>query len=334
METSKEETKNKKNICPFSLKPMKNNENKEKRYFCKLTDVLMSFNLFPFFRIHEAKELGKIDTKFYNSFVRYYERGKDWLIKKYNIKIENEKEYDPNGIYEQKDDQGHFIKLNFFNLEHYLLFSYHNWTWRDTNQYWEKITPKNSLLNKDIYRLKTVCWVDVNAHMSHIFHGKYKLYLNHCVCNLAENMLKMTVSLDGVPLQEFIYPSREQVNKCRDAHKDEEDKKEEDVKEGEKKEGKNENNEEKAILDGPRAVRVGLRRGPFLRIRNPRTNINIKTYNKDNSLNKEFIMDINIPYDKDLDNSNGHVIKVQFDHTEGSWKNNWLIDGVILEEIH
>ena len=81
METSKEETKNKKNICPFSLKPMKNNENKEKRYFCKLTDVLMSFNLFPFFRIHEAKELGKIDTKFYNSFVRYYERGRDWLIK-------------------------------------------------------------------------------------------------------------------------------------------------------------------------------------------------------------------------------------------------------------
>ena len=45
-------------------------------------------------------------------------------------------------------------------------------------------------------------------------------------------------------------------------------------------------------------------------------------------------MDINIPYDKDLDTSNGHVIKVQFDHTEGSWKNNWLIDGVILEEIH
>ena len=242
MESSKEENENKKHIYPFSLKPMKKTSNEDKRYFVKLTDVLMSFHLFPFFRIKEAKELGKIDSKFFNSFVRYYERKKDWLIKEYNIKIENEKDYDPNGIYEQRDDQGHFIKLNFFNLEHYLLFSYHNWTWRDSNEYWEKITAKNSLLNKDIYHLKTVCWVDVNANMSHIFNGNYKLYINHCVCNLAENMLKLTVSLDGVPLQEFRYPSNELINKCRDEHKEEEkkeekeeDKKEEDKKEEEKK---------------------------------------------------------------------------------------------------
>ena len=75
-----------------------------------------------------------------------------------------------------------------------------------------------------------------------IFSGIYKLYLSHCVCNLRENMLKMTILLDDVPLQEFIYPSREQVNNCRDAHSDKkeeekkEDKKEEDKKEEDKKE--------------------------------------------------------------------------------------------------
>ena len=331
MESSKDETKDK---SPFSLKPIKNNEKTEKHFFDKLNDVLMSFHIFPFFTIKEAKNLGNFDKKFYNSFARYYKRAKDQLIKVYNIKIENENDYNPNGIYEQKDDQGHFIKLNFLNLEHYLLFSYHNWTWRDTNEYWEKITPQNSLFNKDIYHLKTVCWVDVNANMSHIFNGTYKLYLSHCVCNLTENMLKMTIIIDDVPLQEFRYPSREQVNNCRDAHSDkkEEDKKEEDKKEEDKKEV--ENNEEKAIIAPTirTGVRVGLLRRPYLRIGGVR-NYNTTKYNKDNRLNVVFIMDVHIPYDNNLDNSTGHKISVRFDHVEGSWKKDWLIDGVILKKI-
>ena len=43
-------------------------------------------------------------------------------------------------------------------------------------------------------------------------------------------------------------------------------------------------------------------------------------------------MDLNVNYDEKLDNSSGHVLTVKFDHVEGSWKNGWLIDGVILEK--
>ena len=151
--------------------------------------------------------------------------------------------------------------------------------------------------------------------MTHIFEGKYKLYLNHCVCKLKENILKMTVSLDGVPLQEFPYPSKEILEKCREAHtvKVEGENNGEDAKEG-------------ANLHVMRPM-LGLRRGPFMRIRQaPRT-----YYNQDNSLKKDFIMDINIPYDEIRDNGSGHELTIKFDHTEGSWKDGWLIDGVILE---
>ena len=173
--------------------------------------------------------------------------------------------------------------------------------------------------------------------MSHIFNGTYKLYLSHCVCNLTENILKMTVFLDEEPLQDFVYPSREQVNNCRVVHSDkkEEDKneeKKEDKKEEDKKEV--ENNEEKAVIGRSvrPGVRVGLLRRPILRIGGVR-NDNNRKYNKDNSLNIVFIMDINIPYDNNLDNDTGHKISIKFDHTEGSWKKDWLIDGVILEKI-
>ena len=261
----------------------------------------------------EAKEIGKSDVKLYNAFVRYYKRSWDSFSNKYNLKCEGDCK--PNEIYEQKDEQGHFIKLSFLNLEHYLLFSYFNWTWKDSPEYWEKITPKNSLFNKDIFRLKTVCWVDVNAHMTHIFEGKYKLYLNHCVCKLKENILKMTVLLDDVPLQEFPYPSKELLEKCREVHRI-------------KIEGENngEDDKEGNNLHVMRPI-FGLRRGPFRRIRQgPRA-----IYNQDNSLKKDFIMDINVIYDKIRDNGSGHVLTVRFDQTEGSWKEGWLIDGVILE---
>ena len=218
MESEKTEDKieSKKNV--LSLKKIKIDEKEEKRFFKKLTDVLMSFHLLPFFTAREAKELGKINTKFYNSFVRYYERISDNLIKKYNVIMEND--YDRNTLYEQKDDGGHFIKLNFSNLTHYLIFSYYGWAWKDDNRYWEKITPKNSILNKDIYKLKTVCYIDINAKMTHIYQGKYKLYLNHCVCDLDENKIKMIVSLDGIQLQDFIYPSKEQKDRCRCVHEE------------------------------------------------------------------------------------------------------------------
>ena len=333
---SKTEEANQINKKPFklSLKPLTNNENEKKEKINKLTDVLISYNIIPFLKIREAKEVGKTNKRLYNAFVRYYLRKRDSLINKYNIKLENEDDYVPNEIYEQKDDKGHFIRLSYYNLEHYLLFSYFKWTWQDNDQYWDRIKPKNSILGKDICHLKTVCWVDVNASMTHVYSGKYKLYLNHCVCNLKENMLKMTILIDGVPLKEFIYPSREQVNVCREVHSDkkeedkkEEDKKDEDIKEEDKIEEKNTN----PNLDVIRPVRRGLIRRPFLRIRgNPQVNV---TYNKQNSLNKVYIMDVDIIYDDKIDSTTGHELTVKFDHTEGSWKNNWLIDAVILESL-
>jgi len=303
MESNNEE-KNKKNDKKFKfiLKPIKQAENGKK--FQKLTEVLISYNIFPFLTFKEAKEIGKSDSKFYNAFIRYYKGSWDSFKDKNYPRYKGD--YMPNEIYEQKDDQGHFIKLSFESLEHYLLFSYFNWTWRDSPEYWEKITPKNSLFSKDIYRLKSVCWIDINAHMSHIYEGKYKLYLNHCVCKLKANILKMAVLLDGVLLQEFPYPSKELQEKCREDHI---------IKIG--KEG--------GKVNLMRPV-FGMKRGPMRARPGPRS-----IYNQDNSLKKDFIMDINIPYDEIRDNGSGHELTIKFDHTEGSWKDGWLIDGVILE---
>ena len=294
--------------CEFALKPIKQVENGKK--FQKLTDVLISYNIFPFLTIKEAREIGKSDSKLYNAFIRYLKRSWGSLKNKYNINYEGDCR--PNEIYEQKDDQGHFIKLSYLNLEHYLLFSYYKWTWSDTPKYWEKITPRNSLFNKDIYHLISVCWIDINAHMTHIFEGKYKLYLNHCVCALKERSLKLTVLLDGVPLQQIRYPSKELVTKCREVHKSKIEEEKKDVKEG-------------VINDTTRPI-LGLRRrkdheGPKI------------IYNIDNSLKKDFIMDINVIYDQIKDNGSGHELTIKFDHALGIWKDGWLIDGVILESV-
>ena len=365
MESEKKEMTIKKKYKP-TIKPVKPKDKKEKKFFDKLPELLISYNIFPFFTAKEVKEFGKINQTFQNCFVRDFSEVKcDSLVKKYNVKLE--KEFEPNEIYEQKDDKGHFIKLSFNHLEHFLLFSYFKWTWQEDSRYWNKITPKNSILNKDICHLITVCWVDVNANMSHVYSGKYKLYLNHCVCKLAKKMLKMTVFIDDIPFKELQYPSDEQVEVCRVSHSDkkEEDKKEEDKKEEDKKEedkkdedkkeeGKKENKMEEDkkeesikvnnpatmsvmtdVIGVPRMIglrtRVGLVRVP-LRIGRA-IGRNEPKYNPENKLNKDFVMDIDVIYDEQLDNGNGHEIKVTFNHVDGSWKKDWLIDAVILEKV-
>ena len=295
--------KSKKNI--FSIKPIKNAWNNEPKSFNKLTDVLISFNLFPFFENKELKELAKVNIKFYNAFVRFYERYKDSNYILYNVKIYPNN--NQNNIYEIKDEKGHFIKLSFLNIEHYLIFSYLEWTWKNNERYWYKITPINSLFNKDIYKLRSVTWIDLNGTLSYIFYGKYKLYLNHCVCNLEENKFKMIILLDGIKLEEFIYPSRTQVNRCRSIHNN------------------NNDNESKS--------RPLLKGGKF---RYPRTSKYSKQidYNPENKLNKDFIMDINVVYDEKMDNNSGHSLTIKFEKRDDSWKVGWLIDGVIVEKIN
>ena len=200
----------------LTLKPNRNKiSDQAKKNFDRLTDVLMSYLLFPYFGIFEAKELGKINTHFYNAFVRYYDRIYDKEIPKYNLDIPKDKEFDKNELYVQKDDKGHFIKLKLAQLEHYLLFSYFDWTWKNDDRYWLRKTPKNSILNKEICYLKTVCLVDIDAKMSHVFPGKYKLYLNHCVCGIKKEELKLTVEIEGVVYKELNYPTKEQKDNCK-----------------------------------------------------------------------------------------------------------------------
>ena len=332
MESKKKEMAIKKKYKPI-IKPVKANDKKEKKFFDKLSELFISCNIFPFFTGKEIKEIGKINLIFENAFVRDFPGVKvNLLIKKFNVKLE--KEFEPNEIYEQKDDKGHFIKLSLINLEHFLLFSYFKWAWQEYSRYWNKITPKNSILNKQIFHLIEASFIDVNANMSHVYSGKYKLHLNHCVCKLTKNTLLMSILIDKNPLKKLKYPSDEQVKVCRLSHSDkkEEDKKEEDKQEEDKKERGNRDTISvmEDYIGVPRIpglrTQVGLERGLA------KTTNNFEC-NPENKLNKDFVMDIDVLYDEQLDNGNGHEIIVKFDSVDASWKNDWLIDAVILEKI-
>jgi hypothetical protein len=257
----------------LTLKPNRNKRSdQEKKNFDKLTEVLMSFCLFPYFDAFDAKELGKINTHFYNAFVRYYERIYDEEIQKYNLDISNEQEFDKNKLYAQKDDKGHFIKLKFSQMEHYLLFSYFDWEWKNDNRYWLRKTPENSILNKEICYLNTVCLIDINVKMSHVFSGKYKLYLNHCVCGFETEEVTLTIEIEGVVYKKFDYPTEKQKDNCN---------------------------------------------------------------HKRNNLFKQYITDINIAYNENLEKEggHGHEIAVKFKNKDWYWKNDWYIDAVILRRV-
>ena len=73
----------------------------------------------------------------------------------------------------------------------------------------------NRLIILYFNNLLQVCWVDVNQTITHVFYGKYKLYLNHCICNIDKSMLKLKVLLDGVSIFVRNYPSQEEKDKCR-----------------------------------------------------------------------------------------------------------------------
>ena len=293
-----------KKIFDFTLKPIQENEslNNKKKYFSKLTEVLISFNLLPFFSENEILSLIKINSKFYNSVIRLAKYHYDFLSSKYNIEAEKNIPPKQNEFYKQKDDKGHYIKFAYFNIEHISLFSENVWAWKDDKRYWEKVEAKNCLLGqKETNHLIQVCFVDVNQTISHVFHGRYNLYLNHCVCNLFKEKLKLIVELDGGIIFEMKYPNSDLIEKCRQRH-----------------ENKNIFSKKQRFLRGPRF--------PF------RSN---KVTLLENRVDKDFITQINIPFDKKLEENgqSGHCLKVKFEHVEGSWKQGWLIDGFILEKI-
>ena len=305
---NKSDSSNYRKFIEFKLKSKKIKEKSEIKYFDKITDVLLSFNILPFLKENEVKTCGSLDIKFYNAFIRFCERRYNSLDLLYNIKLNNKQMIDQNELYEQKDDKGHYIKLGIFSVNHYSLFSENIWTWRDDKRYWNKIAVKNSILNKEIYELNMVCWIDVNQSVTHVFYGKYKLYLNHCVCNLPREKLKLTVFLDETPIFETKYPSQELKNKCREKH-------------ALKDEGNN--------RDG-----AGVRRGGmgYRGLRIPMKD-RFKIDFKEKRVDKDFITDIEIPYNEKIDKTMGHKITVRFDHVEGSWKQGWMIDAFILEKI-
>ena len=296
----------------FVLKQMKNNKTGQYKYFDKLTDVLLSFQLFPFLKEEEIKSYGCLNIKFYNGFMRYCKRRFDSLIPEYNININNNECINQNELYEQKDDKGHYIKFGLFKVYHYSLFGENLWTWRDDKRYWEKKKVENSILNKEVYNLLQVCWVDVNQTITHVFYGKYKLYLNHCICNINKSMLKLKVLLDGVTIFERDYPSQEEKDKCRERHikNNEEDK-------------KDDNNKPGYVM----RERFGRFRGLRIPMRFQHQEVKSKRVDKD------FITDIDIPYDENIEKNKGHTITVRFDQIEDSWKHGWMIDAFILEKI-
>ena len=273
-----------------------NNSLSNKDKFNKLTDLLISYNILPFLDMKEAKEFGKSNIKLNKAFFLYYKKEISSILDKYNLQLKNE--YNPEEIYEQKDDFGHFIKFGLYHIEHYLLFSYQNWAHKTNSNYWEKVVSPNSLFNKEIYGLKAVCWIDLKGSISHLFHGKYKLYINHCVCGLGGNSIKITILLDGLEILGQNYPTKEQLNQCRAIHNDKED---------------------------------NFNRGKNIFLR--RMMEQNRNYNKEKKLKKDFLLDVIVPYDKIYDEGKGHELTVKFDHTDGTWKKNWLIDGIILEKF-
>ena len=301
---------NKSKQLSFELKPNRLKDKNPIKYFDKLTDVLISFQLFPFFNENEILTYGRFNTKFYNSFIRYCKQRFDNLEKQYNINLKNEQNIKQNELYEQKDDKGHFIKFGIFSIEHYSLFAENKWTWQEDLRYWNKVSAKNSILNKEICNLIQVCWVDVNQTISHVFNGKYKLYLNHCICNLSKLILKLTVLLDGNSIYETKYPSQEQKDKCRERHAID---------------NSVDNNRGNTV---GRRGRMGLFRGVRLPMKHQ-----YKVELKENRVDKDYITEIIVPFDEKIDNDKGHTVTVRFDHIEGSWKQGWMIDAFILEKI-
>ena len=102
-----------------------------------------------------------------------------------------------------------------------------------------------------------------------------------------------------------------------------------------KEDQKDENVKEQPINQKPlRNVRIGLIRGPFMRVRGRVDIPNKEEYNKDNSLHKDYIMDIELNNDYSQDNVIGHELFIKFENRNNSWKRDWLIDGVILQKIN
>jgi len=310
-ENNNPDSSKKSRIFEFKLKPVKVKENFEYKYFNKLTDVLIAFNLLPFLNENEVKTSGCLDIKFYNSFIRFCEDRYGSLNLLYNINLNNNQSINQDELYEQKDDKGHYIKLGIFSVEHYSLFADNNWNWKEDKRYWNKIVAKNTILNREIYNLIMVCWVDVNQTITHVFYGKYKLYLNHCVCNIAKLSLKLKVFLDNQLIFETQYPTQEQKNLCRDRHA---------LKDGE------ENNDNRG--------QVLPRRGtPFFRGLRIPYRARHKVELRENRVDKDFITEIEVPYDEKIDKDKGHAITVRFDHNNGDWKQGWMIDAFILEKV-
>lgn len=315
-------------ISNYIPKKIERKEQVKSCIFNKIVETIISYKIFPFLSLKEIKQIGKVNIHFHNSFIRYYEYIVYSLIEKYNIDISqlsnNEGNFNLNCYFSQKNDKGHFIKIGLNNLEHICLFSYFDWTWKNDTKYWEPVECQESLLypnfnnnnNKiKIYHLKTVCWIDTSLEMSHIFQGKYKIFLRHCVCYINQILsMKMTIFLDGENIYEKLYPLETQIQRCKKAHL-------------------RENNGQKGEM-------TRLHR-PFFnpRIRGGiRGNINRNNFVGQNDgkfkLFDEFIMEINIPNDNNIKENEGHIIKIAFNHNNNDWKKEWLIDGIILKKIN
>lgn len=114
----------------YFLKKINKRNKAKNNIFNKIVESLISYKIFPFLNIKEIKEISKVNVHFHNSFIRYYEDELKFIINKHNLHIEqNLINYNTNSFYKQKDDKGHYIKINLSKIEHICLFSSFNWTW-------------------------------------------------------------------------------------------------------------------------------------------------------------------------------------------------------------
>lgn len=279
--------------------------------------------------------MAKVNIFFYNSFVRFYETEIEFLLNKYNIELqENNKEknennenliitnYNKSKYYKQKNDLGHFIKLGINTIEHIILFRNYDWAWKNDTRYWEEVECEGSLMNKKVWHLKQVWWIEMNFNITHIYKGKYQIFLRHCVCYTNPPLsCKIKIFLDEENIYENSYPLQTQIERCKQNH----------GRNNTNNNNNNDNNSQKGEMTRRTRPLMLRGRGPSLRggfivTRNNNFDGKHKLYN-------ELLTEINVPNDNGINLDVGHVIKLSINHANDSCKQNWLIDGLLIKKI-
>lgn len=174
------------------------------------------------------------------------------------------------------------------------------WAWYNDERYWKKIKLSNSTLGMDSYELKSVCWVDLKLNFLNVKPGKYKVFLRQGLRDYdnVKNQMKLEIVIkanDNNNMEHCLFKT-DFMNE--EMHKEIRSKI---------------NNDEHLFSDWE---------DKYL----------IETKSKRNILMDCYVTTIDIPeltFDENLD----FQVILKFNHSSGSWKSGWIIDGAILQKI-